>query len=103
METIKQIEDFSRALSEALESEPTPEKRVMLLNLVDNYFDYLKVVQKMPLLVRLKFYPVAFALYDCLRVNKQLGRREGEFDLPIRREIRLILSKKYEEIWSMKK
>lgn len=103
METIKQIDDFSRALSEALESEPTPEKRVMLLNLVDNYFDYLKDVQKMPLLVRLKFYPVAFALYDCLRVNKQLGRREGEFDLPIRREIRLILSKKYEEIWSMKK
>lgn len=103
METIKQIKDFSRALSEALESEPTPEKRIMLLNLVDNYFDYLKVVQKMPLLVRLKFYPVAFALYDCLRVNKQLGRREGEFDLPIRREIRLILSKKYEEIWSMKK
>lgn len=103
METIKQIEDFGRALSEALESEPTPEKRVMLLNLVDNYFDYLKDVQKMPLLVRLKFYPVAFALYDCLRVNKQLGRREGEFDLPIRREIRLILSKKYEEIWSMKK
>lgn len=103
METIKQIDDFGRALSEALESEPTPEKRVMLLNLVDNYFDYLKDVQKMPLLVRLKFYPVAFALYDCLRVNKQLGRREGEFDLPIRREIRLILSKKYEEIWSMKK
>ena len=103
METIKQIDDFGRALSEALESEPTPEKRVMLLSLVDNYFDYLKDVQKMPLLVRLKFFPVAFALYNCLRVNKQLGRREGEFDVAIRREIRLILFEKYEEIWSTKK
>ena len=103
METIKQIDDFGRALSEALESEPTPEKRVMLVNIVGTFFSYLEDVQKVPLLIRLKFYPVAFALYDCLRVNKQLGRREGEFDLPIRREIRLILSKKYEEIWSMKK
>ena len=58
------------------------------------FVDYLEQVQRMPLVVRLKFYRVVFHLYNLLRKNGQLGRREGGFDPEVREAIRNILSEK---------
>ena len=58
------------------------------------FVDYLEQVQRMPLVVRLKFYRVVFYLFNLLRKNGQLGRREGGFDPEVREAIRSILSEK---------
>ena len=58
------------------------------------FVDYLEQVQRMPLVVRLKFYRVVFHLFNLLRKNSQLGRREGGFDPDVREAIRSILSEK---------
>ena len=58
------------------------------------FVDYLEQVQRMPLVVRLKFYRVVFHLYNLLRKNGRLGRREGGFDPEVREAIRSILSEK---------
>ena len=58
------------------------------------FVDYLEQVQRMPLVVRLKFYRVVFYLFNLLRKNGQLGRREGGFDPEVREAIRNILSEK---------
>lgn len=59
-----------------------------------NFVDYLEQVQRMPLVLRLAFYRLAFHLFDLLRRNGQLGRRVGGFDPEIREMIRNILSEK---------
>ena len=58
------------------------------------FVDYLEQVQRMPLVVRLKFYRVVFYLFNLLRKNGQLGRREGGFDPEVKEAIRSILSEK---------
>ena len=58
------------------------------------FVDYLEQVQRMPLVVRLKFYRVVFHLFNLLRKNSQLGRREGGFDPEVREAIRSVLSEK---------
>ena len=43
------------------------------------YVSYLESVQQMPLVVRQRFYRCVLAVYDFLRKQKQLGRRQGPF------------------------
>ena len=56
------------------------------------YLRYMERTQEMPLVLRLQFYEVILPLYNFLRVNKQLGRREGKFSREVWKSIRDILS-----------
>ena len=60
------------------------EERRMVTDQLFRYVDYLESVQRMPLLVRFKFYRAVLPVYDFLRVNRQLGRREGPFDAEVK-------------------
>ena len=48
------------------------------------YVSYLESVQRMPLLVRFRFFRCVLEVYDFLRKKKQLGRREGAFSEEVR-------------------
>ena len=74
-----------------------PEERQYIRAIAFNFVDYLEQVQRMPLVLRLVFYRVAFGLFNVLRCNRQLGRREGGFDSDIRDFIRMILSTKLDD------
>ena len=67
-------------------------ERMMIRGMAFRFVDYLEQVQRMPLVVRLEYYRLVFHLYNLLRKNRQLGRREGGFDAEVREEIRSILS-----------
>ena len=43
------------------------------------YVSYLESVQQMPLVLRLRYFRCVLAVYDFLRKQKQLGRRQGPF------------------------
>ena len=48
------------------------------------YVSYLESVQQMPLVVRQRFYRCVLSVYDFLRKQKQLGRRQGTFSDEVR-------------------
>ena len=75
----------------------TPEERQYVRAIAFNFVDYLEQVQRMPLVLRLTFYRVAFHLFDFLRSNRQLGRHEGAFDTEMREAIRSILSENLDD------
>lgn len=52
-----------------------------------HYVNYLESVQQMPLVLRLRYYRCVLAVYDFLRKQKQLGRRQGPFSDEIRHSI----------------
>ena len=54
-------------------------ERRMVCDQLFRYVGYLESVQQMPLVVRLRFFRCVLLVYDFLRKQKQLGRREGTF------------------------
>ena len=54
-------------------------ERRMVCDQLFRYVSYLESVQQMPLVVRQRFYRCVLSVYDFLRKQKQLGRREGTF------------------------
>ena len=59
-------------------------ERRMVCDQLFHYVNYLESVQQMPLVLRLRFYRCVLAVYDFLRKQKQLGRREGGFSDEVR-------------------
>jgi hypothetical protein len=62
-------------------------ERRLVCDQLFHYAGYLESVQRMPLLVRLRFYRCVLAVYDFLRKQKQMGRREGGFSDEVRHAI----------------
>ena len=89
----------TRAEVNLLLAKLTPEERQYVRAIAFNFVDYLEQVQRMPLVLRLTFYRVAFHLYDFLRSNRQLGRHEGAFDTEMREAIRSILSENLDDYY----
>ena len=87
----------TRAEVNLLLAKLTPDERQYVRAIAFNFVDYLEQVQCMPLVLRLTFYRVAFHLFDFLRCNRQLGRREGAFDTEMREVIRSILSENLDD------
>ena len=88
---VKKLQETRAAIRLVL-AKLTPEERQYVRAIAFNFVDYLEQVQRMPLVVRLVFYRVAFHLFNLLRRNRQLGRREGGYDPETREAIRSILS-----------
>jgi hypothetical protein len=59
-------------------------ERRMVCDQLLHYVSYLESVQQMPLVVRQRFYRCVLSVYDFLRKQKQLGRRQGTFSDEIR-------------------
>ena len=71
------------SLSLELEGLSERERR-MVCDQLFRYVGYLESVQQMPLVLRLRYFRCVLAVYDFLRKQKQLGRREGTFSDEVR-------------------
>ena len=71
------------SLSLELEGLSERERR-MVCDQLFRYVSYLESVQQMPLVLRLRYFRCVLAVYDFLRKQKQLGRREGPFSDEVR-------------------
>jgi hypothetical protein len=71
------------SLSLELEGLSERERR-MVCDQLFRYVGYLESVQQMPLVLRLRYFRCVLAVYDFLRKQKQLGRRQGTFSDEVR-------------------
>ena len=81
------------AVHKALKKAETSDDRRLMTDRLFDFVNFLERLQCMPLVVRLNYFGAAFAVYNFLRRNKQLGRREGGFDAEVKYEIVRALKK----------
>ena len=74
----------SRYTYDAAKGEIRNRKGQMVCDQLFRYVGYLESVQQMPLVLRLRYFRCVLSVYDFLRKQKQLGRREGPFSDEVR-------------------
>ena len=90
---VKFLNETERRLREAAAGVADEAERREMLVRTRDFLEFMQRVQQMPMVARLCFYRAAFATYNLLRVNRQLGRRVGAFDKDVYTEIVRTLSK----------
>ena len=80
---MKRKEELKIRLQKALKGQSQHERHAALRQ-VNNYIAHLENVQQMPLLTRIAYWECAYAVFDYLRRNKQLGRTVGKFDAEVK-------------------
>ena len=93
MDEIKYLEETEQILRESVEGAKDGLERRRIVDGVFRFVNYLESVQRMPLVTRQCLYHACYGVFNLLRRNRQLGRREGMFDGGIKTEISRILSK----------
>ena len=82
-------------LQKALKGLNNHHERHAALRQVNNYIAHLENVQQMFVVMRLSYWECAYAVFDYLRRNKQLGRTVGKFDA----EVKQMLDDVIRELW----
>lgn len=77
------MKEMKKRLQKALKGLSQHERREAIRRL-NNYVAHLEYVQQMDVVMRLSYWECAYAVFDYLRRNKQLGRTVGKFDAEIR-------------------
>ena len=80
MDEIKLLQGTEQRLREAAAGVADEAERHEMLVRTCDFLEFMQRVQQMPMVTRLSYYRAAFATYNLLRVNHQLGRRVGAFD-----------------------
>ena len=92
MDEIKYLQETEQILRESVEGAKDELERRRIVDGVFRFVNYLESVQRMPQVSRLCLYRACYGVFDLLRRNGQLGRREGMFDGEIKKELSSILS-----------
>ena len=92
MDEIKYLQETEQILRESVEGAKDELERRRIVDGVFRFVNYLESVQRMPQVSRLCLYRACYGVFNLLRRNRQLGRREGMFDAEVRNAIRSILS-----------
>ena len=92
MDEIKYLQETEQILRESVEGAKDELERRRIVDGVFRFVNYLESVQRMPLVTRQCLYGACYGVFNLLRRNGQLGRREGMFDAEVRNAIRSILS-----------
>ena len=85
---------MKKRLQKALKGLSQHERREAIRRL-NNYVAHLEYVQQMDVVMRLSYWECAYAVFDYLRRNKQLGRTVGKFDA----EVKQVLDDIIRELW----
>ena len=85
---VKYIEELRRGLIGELERIESEEERQEMLGAIVEYCMMMERKQQLRLVVRESYYRVAYHVYNYLRRNRQLARREGAFD----KDVKLVLT-----------
>jgi hypothetical protein len=91
---MKRKEELKKRLQKALKGLSQHERREAIRRL-NNYVAHLEYVQQMDVVMRLSYWECAYAVFDYLRRNKQLGRNVGKFDA----EVKQVLDDIIRELW----
>ena len=89
------IKEMKKRLQKALKGLNNHHERRAALRQVNNYIAHLENVQQMDVVTRLSYWECAYAVFDYLRRNKQLGRTVGKFDA----EVKQMLDDVIRELW----
>jgi hypothetical protein len=76
-------EELEAALRRVLSDVTDADERHFVVGHLFSYANTMELVQRIPTALRLKFFACAFVIYDYLRSNGQLGRRERRFDAEV--------------------
>lgn len=88
------MKEMKKRLQKALKGLSQHERREAIRRL-NNYVAHLEYVQQMDVVMRLSYWECAYAVFDYLRRNKQLGRTVGKFDA----EVKQVLDDVIRELW----
>ena len=77
------MKEMKKRLQKALKGLSQHERREAIRRL-NNYVAHLEYVQQMDVVMRLSYWECAYAVFDYLRRNKQLGRNVGKFDAEVK-------------------
>ena len=88
------MKEMKKRLQKALKGLSQHERREAIRRL-NNYVAHLEYVQQMDVAMRLSYWECAYAVFDYLRRNKQLGRTVGKFDA----EVKQVLDDIIRELW----
>ena len=77
------MKEMKKRLQKALKGLSQHERREAIRRL-NNYVAHLEYVQQMDVVMRLSYWECAYAVFDYLRRNKQLGRTVGKFDAEVK-------------------
>ena len=88
------MKEMKKRLQKALKGLSQHERREAIRRL-NNYVAHLEYVQQMDVVMRLSYWECAYAVFDYLRRNKQLGRNVGKFDA----EVKQVLDDVIRELW----
>ena len=97
MDEIKYLQETEQILRESVEGAKDELERRRIVDGVFRFVNYLESVQRMPLVTRQCLYGACYGVFNLLRRNRQLGRREGMFDAEVRNAIRSILSENLDD------
>ena len=89
------MKELKKCLQMALKGLDSQSERRAVLKQLNSYVEHLEQVQQMPLLTRLVYWECAYAVFDFLRRNKQLGRTVGKLDA----EVKQTLDSVIRELW----
>ena len=89
------MKEMKKRLQKALKGLNNHHERRAVLRQVNNYIAHLENVQQMDVVTRLSYWECAYAVFDYLRRNKQLGRTVGKFDA----EVKQMLDDVIRELW----
>ena len=89
------MKEIKIRLQKALKGLNNHHERRAALRQVNNYIAHLENVQQMDVVTRLSYWECAYAVFDYLRRNKQLGRTVGKFDA----EVKQVLDDVIRELW----
>ena len=89
------MKEMKKRLQKALKGLNNHHERRAALRQVNNYIAHLENVQQMDVVTRLSYWECAYAVFDYLRRNKQLGRTVGKFDA----EVKQMLDDVIRELW----
>ena len=84
---VKYVEELRRGLIGELERIESEEERQAMLGAIVEYCMMMERKQQLRLVVRESYYRVAYHVFNYLRRNRQLARREGAFD----KDVKLVL------------
>ena len=90
---VRYLNETERILRESVERVTGGLERRRVVNSVFLFVDFMERVQRMPVVARLAYFEAAYAVFDLLRRNRQLGRRVGMFDDSVKIIITQLLSK----------
>ena len=88
------MKEMKKRLQKALKGLSQHERREAIRRL-NNYVAHLEYVQQMDVVMRLSYWECAYAVFDYLRRNKQLGRTVGKLDA----EVKQMLDDAIRELW----